>query len=301
MLYISDKIIHLHFRYLFVAMKRFFVLIFVLGIGFASMAQKIEAGLMGGAMFYVGDLTEKATSSPKHLAGGMFLRINMNPWISLKGNVLIGGISAADSTSTKQFSLNRNLSFKSKISEFAAEVEVNLTENYKSNGERKRCVPYVFAGINVFHFNPQANLYDSLSGKTITYELQPLGTEGQGLTKYPNLKPYNLNGFALPLGVGVKLHFADKLTMGVEFGMRKTFTDYLDDVSGYYAENDLISAQYGPTAAKLADRTNEVLPGVENPKATARGNLSTQDWYGFGGILISYTFIKQSKYKCNQF
>jgi hypothetical protein len=281
-------------------MKSFSITLFILFLGFNGFSQKVEAGIMVGGMFYNGDLTEKLISDI-HPSGGMFLRINMNGRVSLKGNVIVGTISASDKDASSASRKLRNLSFSSKISEFAAEVEINLVNNYREKNIRTICVPYLFFGLNVFHFNPQADLVDSATGRVTTYELQPLGTEGQGLTKYPELKRYNLNAFAFPLGGGVKFHVGEYLTMGLELGMRKTLTDYLDDVSGFYAENDLIKAQYGPTAGKLADRSGEVVPGYENPKNTVRGNSSNQDWYGFGGVLISYTFIKKSKIRCSTF
>ncbi len=282
-------------------MRHLILTAFIITLAFCSFGQKVEVGIMAGGMFYNGDLTEKPLNPELHLAGGMFLRINMNNRVSLKGNVLLGSISGTDIGATSTTRHLRNLSFSSKISEFAAEIEVNLVDNYREKGRRTTCVPYLFAGINVFHFNPQADLRDSSTGKVTRYELQPLGTEGQGLTKYPDLKRYNLNSFAFPLGAGLKFHIGDYLTLGLEFGMRKTLTDYLDDVSGFYAENDLITAQYGPTAGRLADRSPEVVPGYENPKNTIRGNPSNQDWYGFGGVLVSYTFIKKSKIRCNTF
>ena len=282
-------------------MRSLIVTLFILSLGICCFAQKVEVGIMGGGMFYNGDLTEKPLEADIHLAGGMFLRINMNDRVSLKGNVLIGSISGSDIGAKSATRHLRNLSFSSKISEFAAEVEVNLVDNYKDKDSRTICVPYLFVGINIFHFNPQANLSDSATGKVILYELQPLGTEGQGLTKYRDLKRYNLNSIAFPLGAGVKFHVGQYLTLGLEFGMRKTLTDYLDDVSGYYAENDLITAQYGPTAGRLADRSREVVPGYENPKNSIRGNPSNQDWYGFGGVLVSYTFIKKAKIRCSTF
>ncbi len=280
-------------------MKRFLLAVFFLVLGFCSFAQKVEAGLMAGGMFYVGDLTEKLFS-PIHPSGGMFLRINTNGRIALKGNALLGSVSGTDAGATAAHRKLRNLSFQSKISEFAAEIEVNLVDNYKADKNRTGVVPYLFFGISVFHFNPQTTYYDSLRGETVLFELQPLGTEGQGLTKYPNLKRYNLNSVAFPLGGGIKFHTGDFFTIGLEFGMRKTLTDYLDDVSGFYAENDLISAQYTAIAGKLADRSREV-GGALNPKNTIRGNPSNQDWYGFGGVLLSYTFIKTSKIHCNTF
>lgn len=279
----------------------FFALLCLIQV--TAFSQLVEAGLMGGAMFYKGDLTP-GLYSPLHPAGGMLIRFNVHERVSLKGNVLIGSVSGADNVPENQNNpdrLRRNLSFHSSIIEFAAEVELNLIKEFNSKGERRICVPYVFAGLETFHFNPKADLTDSISGVTTTYELQPLGTEGQGLTKYPGLKRYNLTAFGFPMGLGVKVHMGKYWSLGAEMGMRKTLTDYLDDVSGFYVERDLISAQYGPVAGRLADRTYEVLPGVENPKGNIRGNPTNQDWYGFTGIWVSYTFYKKSKYRCSTF
>jgi hypothetical protein len=281
-------------------MKNIISICFVLLIWMGARAQKVEVGLLGGGMFYVGDLTE-GYYSEIHPAGGIFLRININDRISLKGNVILGSVSAADSNANDPKYKLRNLSFQSRINEFAAELEVNLRSDYDDRKNRRVFVPYFFVGIHVFHFNPQAQLYDSATGKMILYELQPLGTEGQGLTKYPDLKRYNLTSFGIPAGLGVKFHFGDFWSAGLEFGMRKCLTDYLDDVSGYYVEKDLISSAYGAHAGRLADRSDEIVPGFENPKKSLRGNPSKQDWYGVGALWISYTFPKRSKTRCDNF
>jgi hypothetical protein len=281
-------------------MKRIFTAGLILFAAISGFSQKLEVGLLGGGMFYVGDLTEKF-NSPVHPAGGIFLRINLNEVVSLRGNIILGSVSGADSLATEKERLTRNLSFQSKINEFSAILELNLVSDFNDKKDRRILVPYVFFGLNVFHFNPQAALFDSAAGKKILFELQPLGTEGQGLTKYPDLKRYNLNSYGLPIGLGFKFHFGDFWSAGLEFGMRKTLTDYLDDVSGYYVERDLISAQYGPNAGRLADRSYEVVPGYENSKGTLRGHPNTQDWYGVSDVWISYTFPKRSKTRCTNF
>jgi hypothetical protein len=98
--------------------------------------------------------------------------------------------------------------------------------------------PYFFGGLAVFRFNPYA--FDENGEKVF---LKPLSTEGQGLDGY-NTKPYGLTQFALPAGFGLKYAFDDRVRLGFEVGLRKTFTDYLDDVSTNYADpNDLLAAK----------------------------------------------------------
>jgi hypothetical protein len=59
-----------------------------------------------------------------------------------------------------------------------------------------------------------------------------LSTEGQGI--YPDKKPYSLWQPTIPFGGGVKFAITENLRIGFEIGLRKLFTDYLDDVSTSY-------------------------------------------------------------------
>jgi hypothetical protein len=172
----------------------------------------------------------------------------------------------------------RNLNFKSTITEFQLGAEYNF---FRLEG--KSITPYIFAGIALFHYNPYT--YDSAGTKTF---LQPLSTEGQGLAAYPDNKVYNLTQFSIPFGAGIKLQLDDNWQIGIEVGLRKTFTDYLDDVSNNYVDyNSLLSAK-GSKAVELAYRGDEVLNGTAYPTdGTQRGNPKTNDWYYFSGIRIS--------------
>ena len=58
-----------------------------------------------------------------------------------------------------------------------------------------------------------------------------MGTEGQGTTTFPDRKKYSLIQFSAALGGGVKIAVSNSFNIIFEYSTRKTFTDYLDDVS----------------------------------------------------------------------
>src|SRR5207249_6493504 len=114
--------------------------------------------------------------------------------------------------------------------------------------------------------------------------------EGEGLPQYPDRKSYSLTQLALPFGGGIKCALNDNLRVGIELGLRKLFTDYLDDVSSNYADaNDLLAAK-GQQAVDLAYRGDEVPGG--NPtypaKGAQRGSSALKDWYYLTGLTLSF-------------
>ena len=120
--------------------------------------------------------------------------------------------------------------------------------------------------------------------------LNPLSTEGQGLAGYPDRKPYNLTQLAIPFGGGIKLAVTDQLRIGFEGGLRKLFTDYLDDVStNYIDENDLLIGK-GQLAVDISYRGDEVAGGslIYPVKGYQRGSPKRKDIYYFAGIHLTY-------------
>jgi hypothetical protein len=141
----------------------------------------------------------------------------------------------------------------------------------------------VFAGISLYHFNPYTK--DSSNQKVY---LRPLSTEGQGLAQYG--KRYALTQLALPFGAGLKFRLTDRVFLGAEIGLRKLFTDYLDDVSTNYADAaDLLEAR-GQQAVDLAYRSDELPEGNPNypEKGAQRGGSQQKDWYYFSGLHLSF-------------
>lgn len=272
-------------------MKRL-VYIILIFLPFVSFSQKWELGLFLGGSNYNGDLVYQPPVELKetHPAIGIFTRYAFNEKFHLRASLLYGKLSGADSNYTEKnpWRGKRNLSFQNNIYEFAIQGEYNILP-YINNHPNYFFAPYIFGGLALFYHNPQAKLGNKW------YDLQPLGTEGQGII--PGLKKYNLLQVAIPFGFGIK-YSVKTWNLGLEFGYRKTFTDYLDDVSSEYIDRGILAEENGKLAAILADRSFEArnYRFKENYRGfspgSPRGNPDIDDWYMFAGFTISKTFYK---------
>lgn len=242
-------------------------------------SQRVHIGVAGGFANYSGDLLDKLY--PKKITNGFIgltVHYELLDQILLRGSYSFARVNGTDVLSEKQVLRERNLQFESAISEFAI-----VGEYYLFNLYEKRFSPYGFIGLGVFHFDPYS--YDSLGRKVF---LQRLSTEGQGI--YPNKKPYSLWQPAIPLGGGMKFAITENFRIGIEIGLRKLFTDYLDDVSTSYPDrNDLLTAK-GQTAVDFSYRGDEYPGGNATfpTKDTQRGSAAQKDIYYFTGINISF-------------
>ena len=270
-------------------MKKSIILIFFTLVAATSLkAQFSEFGLMGGVSYYMGDLNPDVPFKQVMPAGGVFYRYNFNERFSARGTFTASYLMGDDNKSKVQSQLDRNLRFESWLYEFSITGEFNFFK-YAPGDMHHFITPFLFGGIAVFKFNPRTEASDGNM-----YELQPLGTEGQGTTFYPDRKKYSLTTASIPFGLGVKCNISKTFSVGLEWGMRYTFTDYLDDVSGTYASPDVIQAERGNIAYELANRSNladETLEGRQ------RGNSKTNDWYSFALITFSMN-LKARPAKC---
>lgn len=282
-----------------------------LSLLFAFNAQAVEKkkgssldfGLYLGGSNYWGDLTRdyQPLWSKTKLAGGLLCRYNVSPYITFKGSALYGQIQGSDKNySYDLYRTRRNLSFKSDIVEFSAQIEWNIL-GYENTRTNYGWSPYLFGGVSVFRFNPKAQfnyisgIHDpslqSQSGEWI--ELQPLGTEGQETTKFNDKRRYSLTQISIPLGIGSKWQLDDHWAIGIEFGVRKTFTDYLDDVSSIYVDDQIVGGASGPMAVALKDRSAEVNNDltVKFENNDPRGNPKSKDWYLISGVTLTYRIL----------
>ncbi|MFN5416508.1 MAG: DUF6089 family protein [Flavobacteriia bacterium] len=232
-----------------------------------------DLGVFVGGMYYIGDLNQLKHFQNTNLAYGGIFRYNINSRIALRANVNYGNIEANDAEATNALLINRNLSFTTDIYEFASGIEFNYLR-YQTGHPEFRFTPYFFVELGLFRINPKTKYNDDF------IELRTLGTEGQG-TELNSKDFYNRTQFCLPLGVGMKMSLAKNISFNIEFGVRKTFTDYIDDVgSNRFADRNAIAEANGPLVAELSNRS---LDGSANGM---RGNSATKDWYFvFGGIL----------------
>jgi Domain of unknown function (DUF6089) len=239
-------------------------------------AQYLEAGVFVGSANYKGDLAPTIELSEYRPAYGVSLRYNFTRYLSLKTNLIMAQVSGSDANLQDPRARERNLSFRSDVSEISVQGEFSPLGFDILAG--KISSPYIFAGVGGFLFNPQAAI------KGIWYDLQPLGTEGQGMTGY-NTRYKRFSG-NMPVGIGLRFSLNRRVNLGFEFGMRYTFTDYLDDVSKYYPDLDQLSA-ISPTAASLAFRRPELTGDVSVPPLN-RGTVKGKDRYLIAGVTLSF-------------
>jgi len=233
-----------------------------------------EFGLNVGQTYYLGDLNPYQQFKSAHLAAGAMYRYNFNNRLTLRFNYLYGQVAGADSTSPYPLLVNRNLSFQSKIHEVAGGVEFHYVP-FQFGSSRYRATAYLLAQIGVFHMNPQTYYNGAWQ------DLQVLATEGQG-TSLNQQKPYRLNQLCIPLGMGIKVSLGEMATFNVDMAIRKTFTDYLDDVGAdTYADPNILEDEISSLSAALS---NQSLDGNRFGK---RGTSTTKDWYVYTGATLT--------------
>jgi hypothetical protein len=239
-----------------------------------------NVNVFGGFAGYYGDI-QSSPAQQAHLAGGIGLEYDLTQHFSLLSNFTIGKVGASDAYSSQADLRARNLSFETNIDELNLLAEYNLF-SLRSH----KVTPYAFAGVAVYHFNPYA--YDT-TGKKVY--LQPLSTTGEGLPQYPDSKPYALTQLAIPFGGGIKFRISDQIVLAYEIGLRKLFTDHLDDVAGRYVDENTLLEAKGPEAVEMAYRGNQLEGGAPYPPAgTYRGDTKHNDWYYFSGIRVIIAF-----------
>ncbi|MDD3877116.1 MAG: DUF6089 family protein [Bacteroidales bacterium] len=251
-------------------------------------SQRVEMGIFGGTSYYIGDINPKKHFELLKPAFGGLVRFNINPRLTIKINGYYGNV-AGDDAITK-FNEKRNLHFKTHILEFGTQLEINFLP-YVTGHDDHYFAPYIFGGISAFGFNPKA-LYENN-----WVELQPLGTEGQGTIAYYDRKPYSLNSIAIPFGLGFKYSLSKSICFGAEWGLRKTNTDYIDDVSTTYVDPSIITAEKSEIAAALADRSL-TQPGDPPNTGLQRGNSKSKDWYSFAGAFFTFKISRKKKGDC---
>ena len=245
------------------------------------MAQCVGIGVFAGISSYNGDLTDKIfPKQTRNLAIGLTGSYGITDHISVRAGFTYTMLGAADRYNEDPELQSRNLSFETRLYEFSLQGQYDLFSL-----DQKRFTPYAMAGIAAFHFNP----YVFYTGKEKVY-LQPLGTEGQGIDGYH--EKYNRLQVAIPVGGGIKYALTDRIILGLEGHVRKTFTDYIDDVSTSYADaNDLMNA-YGQTAVDVSYRGDELSNGssVYPSRGTQRGSPKAKDIYYFAGLHLTWKF-----------
>jgi len=208
----------------------------------------------GGMMYYNGDLSDSKVLPPMELIRSYYtadISMLMIDRLDLSLRYLHGSVEGDDALSDEKDNLGRNQSFFSNIDEANLMVRLRLF----SVRSKKIINPFGMAGLGYFWFNPKAKL----NGKT--YELQPLGTEGQFIKGGGYPAPYKLSSGSMALGLGVFIRLSDNFGLRIEGAPQITFTDYLDDTSSYYPDSTALAATpNGHIAVQFSSRRPKGFP-----------------------------------------
>lgn len=245
-------------------------------------AQTWEVGGSAAAAGYIGDFNPANPLKFTDPAFGIFIKRNINQFLSFKVNYTHANISGADSTSSNQQLRDRNLSFSSTLGELSLVGELNFLPYMPQIGHNI-FTPFIFVGIGNVKYNPVATYQGQ------EYDLRSLMTEGQK-------KAYSQNALAVPYGAGIKYNFSGAWNLIVDLGYRTTNTGYLDDVNGLYADK---SSLPNALSRALSDRSGEINGNYLGSPGSQRGNMRNSDTYMFLGFTISYTFLTSKCYSFN--
>jgi len=261
-----------------------------------------DFGVNASAANYLGDIgggagTRKDFVGDLKLAKtrwnfGGFARYKWRPKVSLKLAVDYLRLEGDDALSSNPGRRFRNFNFRNDVYDVGFTGEYFFYENndlgntYRyRNGFRA----YLFAGVGAFYTNPKT-LY---KGEWVA--LQPLATEGVTYRKVV---------MNIPMGVGFYFTFNKKNRIGFEINYRKTFSDYIDDISGNYPDKPSDPYDQG-----LILRTTELNstdpdlvasdPGAyksHNFGGYKRGDSKHKDAYLTMGLSYSYVLRGKSSF-----
>lgn len=204
-------------------MKKLITLFLITLSCIATYAQNGDVGLFAGESYYNGDLNPGTPFKNVLPAFGAFYRYNFNNRFALKTGYTRTTLQSNDFQ-------NRGLTFKTKLNEISAQLEINFYE-FGITARENRLSPYMFGGIGYTWFTAKKDSVNITNSSIAT----------------------NITSF--PFGLGLKYNPVENVTVGLEWGLRKTTG--LD-----------------------ADKIDNVFePGVRVSNAN--------DWYAFAGLWVS--------------
>ncbi len=230
-----------------------------------------SVGFQLNAMNYFGDLNPQSSFASTELSltrpgFGIQAEYKFHPHFRVRFGAIAGRLQGDDFVSANPqdpegiYRYARNLHFRNDLAEVSSIFIFDiLPSRGRFYGERS-FVPYIFGGIGMFYHNPKAKvpLTSAIQpGEWIS--LQPLGTEGQGRPGFD--KKYALIQASIPVGIGFRISINPRFNVSIESGLRLTFTDYLDDVSGEYAGQEVLGDDL---TRIMADRSGELNAAVGN-------------------------------------
>ena len=236
-----------------------------------------ELGVSLGTMYYIGDLNQFRPFYETNLAGGLMYRFNYHSRLTLRFNYTYGSLDADDKDSKITINKNRDLNFHTDIHELVGGIEFHYLP-FQLGHKRYPGTAYILAQCGAFYMNPKINYNNQ------EIALQPLGTEGQ-----MRGQRYDKVQFCIPIGLGAKFSLGKSASFSFDVAIRKTFTDYIDDVGAtYYPNTNLIPSLNGTLAGSISNQS------IDGTRYGIRGNSRTSDWYVYAGAMLTFRLGKEN-------
>lgn len=217
--------------------------------------QSVDIGFFGGSGTYFGDMTKTEWQKSINPAYGAFMRFNFNPRYGLRFNVFNSNIGAVGEFDSQKWNADPNYKywdFNKNVLDISLQFEFNFFK-YIVGDKATPYSTYVFGGVGM-----QSYSYDLLYiGQTSGSEITP----------------------TIPFGLGFKFNLSKRIGLGIEAGMRKTFSDKLDNLDDplSYEITDNLSNVVSVTQVKYADQ------------------FHNNDWTSYLGVHLVYKLIYGNK------
>jgi Domain of unknown function (DUF6089) len=172
--------------------------------GYGQLFQRSEIGFGLGTFNYTGDLVRTYNFEFSKPAATLIYRSNLSKVISFRTSLTGGKLGASDKTHPiDAFTAKRAASFNIFLMELSGVFEYHFLD-WRETKRKLRFTPYLFAGTGLFLMSGNASKS----------------------AEYSNIQ------FSIPFGGGVKYVLNPNWYIALDVGIRKTFFDYLDNVSG---------------------------------------------------------------------
>ncbi len=219
-------------------MKQFIFLVSLI-FSFSALAQKkVDMGIFFGGAYYQGDINYARLFYQVNPSYGVLYRFNLNKRWAFRGSLIMSSLSGTDKDFTYGYQILRNRSFFTPLVDVSAQAEFNF-KNYHIGKKKYPNSPYAFLGASFIIASYAENPYI----------------------------------FGIPFGLGYKQNIGKRFGIGLEWGYRKTFTDYIDKLSG--------DRLYPAIVTKPSQKNS----------LKQRGNFRNTDWYSIFGLFITYKLL----------
>ena len=199
-------------------------------------SQFIEFGGGIGTFSYAGDLSRGYKPLNARVGFHGVYRMNLSEFVSFRTSLTIGSVSGSDDPAIDPLGEVRQQSFSTSLVEFSGVMEYYFL-NFRDEDSRVRWSPYLFGGFGLARVEKVDGAPDD----------------------------FNKIQAVVPFGLGFTHLIGKQYNIGIELGVRGTFTDYLDGIP---------------------DSNQTRKDGFQF------GHPNSNDWYFYTGITFTYILYK---------